>query len=103
MTKLQKAQLHNQYVRLDLFVSNRFHHVSSFQIVINRALYKILIENAFNPQTHRAEEIERYLETLLKAYDAELEAIRKRTQVNIFLLFVFIELFSSVFRVFHRN
>lgn len=43
----------------------------------------MLIENAFNPQNRRADEIERYLETLLKAYDVELEAIRKRTKVRL--------------------
>ncbi|CAF1081414.1 unnamed protein product [Adineta steineri] len=60
--KLKQARLHHHY------------------IVINRPLYKILIENAFNPQNRRADEIEKYLETLLKAYDTELEAIRKRTR-----------------------
>jgi hypothetical protein len=45
-------------------------------------LYKILIENAFNPQSRQAEEIEKYLETLLKAYENELDAIRKRARVN---------------------
>ncbi|UJR36642.1 hypothetical protein I4U23_029360 [Adineta vaga] len=60
--KLKQARLQNQF------------------IVINRPLYKILIENAFNPQNRRSDEIEKYLETLLKAYDAELEAIRKRTK-----------------------
>ncbi|CAF1385548.1 unnamed protein product [Adineta ricciae] len=60
--KLKQARLNNQY------------------IVISRPLYQMLIENAFNPQNRRADEIERYLETLLKAYDVELEAIRKRTK-----------------------
>ncbi len=45
-------------------------------------MYKILIENAFNPQSQHADDIEKYLETLLKAYEIELEAIRKRTKVN---------------------
>ena len=48
-------------------------------------MYKILIENAFNPQTRRADEIETYLQTLLTAYNNELEGIRKRTQVHVFL------------------
>jgi len=63
-------------------------------------LYKILIENAFNPQSQHADDIEKYLETLLKAYEIELEAIRKRTKVNKindyhWLIFVF--------RVYHQN
>jgi len=45
-------------------------------------LYKILIENAFNPQNRTGEEIEQYVESLVKAYDAELEAIKTRTRVN---------------------
>ncbi|CAF2064495.1 unnamed protein product [Rotaria magnacalcarata] len=60
--KLKEARLHNT------------------SIVINRQLYKILIENAFNPHSRCATEIEEYLETLLKAYETELEAIRKRTK-----------------------
>ena len=45
-------------------------------------MYKILIENAYNPQNRRADEIEQYLDSLVKAYDTELEAIRKRTKVK---------------------
>lgn len=41
-----------------------------------------MIENAFNPANRQVGEIEKYLETLLKAYEVELEAIRKRTKVN---------------------
>ena len=41
-----------------------------------------MIENAFNPTNRPVEEIEKYLETLLKAYEIELEAIRRRTKVN---------------------
>jgi len=54
-------------------------------------LYKILIENAFNPQYQEIEEIEKYLETLSKAYELELEAIRKRTKVIIFNSFYLIK------------
>ncbi|UJR09487.1 hypothetical protein I4U23_013725 [Adineta vaga] len=54
--------------------------VHNHNIIINRTLYKILIENAFNPSNRHVEEIERYLETLLKAYETELDAIRKRTK-----------------------
>ncbi len=50
--------------------------------MISRPLYKILIENAYNPQNRCADEIEQYLDTLVKAYDIELEAIRKRTKVK---------------------
>ncbi|CAF3490731.1 unnamed protein product [Rotaria socialis] len=59
--KLRQARINNNY------------------IVINRSLYKILIENAFNPQNRSADEIEKYLDTLISSYDSELEAIRKRT------------------------
>ncbi|CAF3920329.1 unnamed protein product [Rotaria magnacalcarata] len=59
--KLRQAKMNNNY------------------IVINRSLYKILIENAFNPQNRGVEEIEKYLDTLISTYDSELEAIRKRT------------------------
>ncbi|CAF3287761.1 unnamed protein product [Rotaria sp. Silwood2] len=55
-------------------------------IIINRQLYKILIENAFNPQNRCIAEIEKYLETLLKAYETELEAIRKRTKKKVLKL-----------------
>jgi hypothetical protein len=41
-----------------------------------------MIENAFNPSNRLVDEIEKYLETLLKAYEIELEAIRRRTKVN---------------------
>ncbi|CAF3630197.1 unnamed protein product [Rotaria socialis] len=59
--KLRQARINNNY------------------IVINRSLYKIMIENAFNPQNRSADEIEKYLDTLISSYDSELEAIRKRT------------------------
>ncbi|CAF3420324.1 unnamed protein product [Rotaria socialis] len=59
------------------FKKARIHNTS---IVINRQLYKILIENAFDPHSRCATEIEEYLEKLLKAYETELEAIRKRTK-----------------------
>ncbi|CAF4599735.1 unnamed protein product [Rotaria sp. Silwood1] len=60
--KLKEARIHNHC------------------IIINRQLYNILIENAFNPQNRCIDEIEKYLETLLKAYETELETIRKRTK-----------------------
>ncbi|CAF2384298.1 unnamed protein product [Rotaria sp. Silwood2] len=59
--KLRQARMNNNY------------------IVINRSLYKILIENAYNPQNRSVDEIEKYLETLVTSYDTELEAIRKHT------------------------
>ncbi|CAF0962055.1 unnamed protein product [Rotaria sordida] len=59
--KLKQARTHNNY------------------IVINRSLYKILIENAYNPQNRSIDEIEKYLETLVTSYDTELEVMRKRT------------------------
>ncbi|CAF3820120.1 unnamed protein product [Adineta steineri] len=62
--KIKQARIHND------------------NIIINRSLYKILIENAFNPKNRHVSEIEKYLETLLKAYENELEAIRKRTKTK---------------------
>ncbi|CAF3394398.1 unnamed protein product [Rotaria sp. Silwood1] len=59
--KLREARIHNN------------------NIVINRSLYKILIENAYNPQNRSVDEIEKYLETLITSYDTELEAIRQHT------------------------
>lgn len=52
------------------------------QIVISRSLYKILIENAFNPQRRRADEIEEYLEKLLQSYENELMNFKTRTKVQ---------------------
>ncbi|CAF1202832.1 unnamed protein product [Adineta ricciae] len=54
--------------------------IHNHNVVINRPLYKILIENAFNPANRHVEEIERYLESLVKAYETELDAIRKRSK-----------------------
>jgi hypothetical protein len=42
----------------------------------------MLIDNAFNPQTHTIEEIEVYLERLVKAYEIELDTMRKRNKVG---------------------
>ncbi|CAF1099861.1 unnamed protein product [Rotaria sordida] len=62
--------------------------IHNHSIIINRRLYKILIENAFNPQNRSIDEIEKYLETLLKAYETELESIRKRTKVIEYTVYI---------------
>ena len=79
--KMKHARQQNQPVTR-LSVPSLSDHSSPFQIVIHRPLYKILIENAYNPQDHQPEEIEKYLENLVKAYEVELDAIRKRTKVS---------------------
>ncbi|CAF1169326.1 unnamed protein product, partial [Didymodactylos carnosus] len=49
-------------------------------IIINHAIYNILMENAFNPMNKKAIDIEKYLEKLCNRYEKEAETMNKRSK-----------------------